>query len=87
MENEIYLQIKKEVVILNLFRFLMIFFYLRKLLNLIMFLCLGIMEMQKKEIFCQESGGSVIGCFFFLVEIWGLVDIVGMILLFGLINF
>lgn len=42
-----------------------------------MSLCLGTMEMQKKEILCQESGGSAIGCFFFLVEIWGLADIAG----------
>lgn len=55
----------------------MIFFYLRKLPNLTMSLCLGTMEMQKKEILCQESGGSAIGCFFFLVEIWGLADIAG----------
>lgn len=40
-------------------------------------MCLGTMEMQKKEILCQESGGSAIGCFFFLVEIWGLADIAG----------
>lgn len=64
----------------------MIFFYLRKLPNLTMSLCLGTMEMQKKKILCLGSGGSAIGCFFFLVEIWGLADIAGMTLLSGPTN-
>lgn len=63
----------------------MIFFYLREP-NLTMSLCLGTMEMQKKEILCKESGGSALGCFFFLVEIWGLADIAGMTLLSGPTN-